>query len=51
MLIDIAELQRLSDKKETSDASRTLYYQKISSILFAAITIEIDIAFEVSRLS
>ena len=49
--IDIAELLPFSDKQEVSDASRTLYQQKVGSLLFAAIATRPDIAFAVSRLS
>lgn len=36
---------------QVSDASRTLYQQKVESLLFAAITTRPDIAFAVSELS
>ena len=48
--MDIAELPPLSDKEEVSDASRTLYQQKVGSLLFAAIATRPDIAFSVSKL-
>ena len=49
--MDIAELLPLSDKEEVPDASRTLYQQKVGSLLFAAIATRPDITYAVSRLS
>ena len=49
--MDTTELPPLSDKEEVSDTSRTLYQQKVGSLLFAAIATRPDIAFAVSRLS
>ena len=49
--MDTVELLPLSDDEEVSDASRTLYQQKVGSLLFAAIATRPDIAFAVSRLS
>ena len=48
--MNVAKLLPLSDKKEVSDAFRTLYQQKVGSLLFAAIVTRPDIAFAVSRL-
>ena len=48
--MDTTTLLPLSDKKEISDASRTLYQRKVGSLLFAAIAMRPDIAFAVFRL-
>lgn len=50
ILINIAEFLPLSNKKKVFDAFKTFYQQKISLLLFAAITKRPNIAFVVSRL-
>lgn len=49
--MDITELKPPSNDEEVSDALRTLYQQKVGSLLFVAIATRPDIAFAVSRLS
>lgn len=49
--MEITELLPVSEDEEISDESRTLYQQKMGSILFAAISSRPDVAFAASRLS
>ena len=49
--MEILELLAVPDNEDITDASRTLYQQKVGSLLFAAIATRPDIAFAVSRLS
>ena len=49
--MEIFELLAVPDNEDITDASRTLYQQKVGSLLFAAIATRPDIAFAVSRLS
>ena len=49
--IEIPELLPIDKDEIVSDSSRTLYQQKIGSLLFAAIATRPDIAFAVLRLS
>ena len=51
MPIEILELFPIDKDEIVSDSSRTLYQQKISSLLFATIATRIDIAFDVLQLS
>ncbi len=44
---EILELLAVPDNEDITDASRTLYQQKIGSLLFAAIATRLDIAFAV----
>lgn len=50
-LMDITELLSFLDKKKVTDNSRTLYQQKIGSLLFVAIATRLNIAFIVFKLS
>lgn len=49
--MDIMELLSLPKDKKVTDASQTLYQQKVGSLLFAAIASRLNIAFAVSWLS
>lgn len=49
--MDTIELLPAPEEEEVTDESRTLYQQKIGSILFAAISTRPDISFAASRLS
>jgi hypothetical protein len=48
--MDIKELLPLPEDFEVLEADRTLYQQKIGSILYVAISTRLDIAFAVVRL-
>ena len=49
--METTELLPTSEEDEVTNISRTLYQQKVGSILFAAISTRLDVAFAVSRLS
>ncbi len=49
--MEILELLAVPDNEDITDASRTLYQQKVGSLFFAAISTWRDIAFAVSQLS
>ena len=48
--METTELLPNSEEDEVTNISRTLYQQKVGSILFAAISTRLDVAFAVSRL-
>ncbi len=47
--MEILELLAIPDNEDITDASQTLYQQKVRSLIFAAIATRLDIAFAVSR--
>ncbi len=49
--MEILELLAVPDNEDITDASRTLYQQKVRLLPFAAIAIRPDIAFAVPRFS
>ncbi len=49
--MEILELLAVPDNGDITDASQTLYQQKVGSLLFASIATRPDIAFAVSWLS